>query len=915
MNYNITYNGKEYNKKDYENGFLVVDGVLVNVSDKAVKRDAIVLPEGIKTISGEAFDSCSFSSIKFPDSLESIPDWLFSNKQEIKSVEFGNGLKSIGTNSFYGTSITSIKLPDSLEHIANSAFAGCEKLKQVEFGKNLKTMGKWAFNRSGLESVELPDSLEVIDENTFSYCKSLKHVEFGKNLKEIKTEAFQTSGVENLKFPNSLRVIDKYAFSYCSGLKNVELNEGVTQIWDRAFYMCNISKLFLPKSLDVNKMAFDSNSIRSILFRSREQMNAFKLNFIEEIVVGGDIKTVSLDMFNNFKYSYLKSLVLEDGVEKLGNWALGTIRLNNLVLPKNIKELNISAFVNQKNIPKLEVPIYGTLTFDEMPVIIDNISFKITDSSKINFMLDESMDFVNSQFNVEQKQKFVNWMMKQCSCSFYHDGARNVHKAFDKLFNKEVKFVPSMDVLNNLPAEVFDRFYTNGNDIRWGKLVKAFELDKVDIRDERDCIRDILALYCCLGGFSADEGVSNKAFQFLTKKMIPCLKVFTYSPATEIHRMYGGVKIENEHNPMFAGFVMKFFNNNPYFLSRDEVDYFSIVHNNFKNIQAMYPYMGITGNERNSLFTPEFLMDNCLFAKYKNVEPEDMQFAEIIGRYGFSQHAFDEMKKVYHYAQKNKENFIIKADKDNSEDPVRYNFLKKDDPTGFVIGKITNCCQFYGGAGESCVLDGYVNPNAGFLVFESILKDENGNPKVKVNGKGEPILDEDGNVMYEKRILGQAYVWYDEDSKTICYDNIEVPTKVLEEFKRSEKSSIGLKVQDLLDAVKRSAEAVMDTMNADGEVRVKEVTTGEGWNDLVSQFRDFKRKTSDLATHDRQLFIDGNGDVAVGSGYSDANNAQYIIRSYEEHTDNLSTSIKSSIDEGKSICTNTLARTAGRAGA
>ena len=46
----------------------------------------------------------------------------------------------------------------------------------------------------------------------------------------------------------------------------------------------------------------------------------------------------------------------------------------------------------------------------------------------------------------------------------------------------------------------------------------------------------------------------------------------------------------------------------------------------------------------------------------------------------------------------------------------RFEVIDKLDPVGVVLGNITGCCQKLGGQAESCVIDGYNNPNSGFLV-------------------------------------------------------------------------------------------------------------------------------------------------------------------------------------------------------
>ena len=174
--------------------------------------------------------------------------------------------------------------------------------------------------------------------------------------------------------------------------------------------------------------------------------------------------------------------------------------------------------------------------------------------------------------------------------------------------------------------------------------------------------------------------------------------------------------------------------------------------------------------------------------------------------------------------------------------------MKKDDIMGFVLGELTNCCQSIGNNGETCVDDGYLNKNSGFLVFE------------------ESVVDNQGNLTGEKRILAQAYVWYDPQTSTVCYDNIEVPKSVLSELEKAGKK----KLIDLIYAVNKSAENIMIAMNKRGTF-VERVTTGEGANDL-------KKYLSKV--YDSEVYpIAKNRAEGV---YTDASKKQFIIKTYNK---------------------------------
>ena len=905
------YNGKQYSDSDFVNGLLIVDGVLVGVNNEAVKNGTIVVPEGVKIINALAFKDCKFDTVKFPDSLESVGKMAFFVCSQLKQVQFGKGLKSIGRDAFSESGLQTVKLPDSLESIEEYAFYKCKDLHQVEFGKNLKILGEESFKYSGVRKIKLPDSLEVVGKKAFEYCHELEHAQLGKNVKEIEEGAFGSSGITEIEFPKSLKTIKEGAFEHCNALMNMDFNEGLETIGSNAFYMCGLKRVSLPKSLKTTgDNCFDRVVVGEVIFTDEKQFYMVSyLPTIETVTLVGDIKKVDEEQLFEFTGN-INHLVLGDNIEELGktNGDLGYVR--DITFPSTIKSIWSSNFSHAH---KQDVTVTDCLVLDSINEFSEYVNVKITENTKFLFAdaTPEATDFINN-WDFAKRKKFFDWLLKQkhYNPKFDDNCAKNIQKVFSRLENKKIKFLPSIFMMSELPADKFDNFFANGNDVRWGKIVKLAGLD-VDPESYKSVnIPDAFRLYYALGGFSEDEAVSNRAYKFMTTELIPSLEGGVSSVGSSIHRIFGGIKTDGDYNPMFAGFVMKYYNGDPNFLSEDGISYFAEAHNSFKKLQEAYPYRGITGNEKRSLFTPEFIIKHCKSLSYVDVEKGNEVLADMVAKYGFDQQAFNEMQKVYNYAKQHKDTYVIKANKDDSNNPVRYNFLKKDDPSGFVIGKLTNCCQHYGGAGASCVDDGYLNSNAGFLVFEELKRDENGDPIIKYDIDDNPILDGDGNPVYETRILGQAYIWYDASSKTVCYDNIEVPTAVLDELRSNEESSKSLTFKDLLNAVERSANAVMNTMNADGTVRVKKVTTGEGYNDLVSAFKNYKRETANIPSHREQLYINVNGDVAPKyDGYTDADDAQYVIADYMEHTDKLANDIQDNIDEASIICSNTLART------
>jgi hypothetical protein len=83
-----------------------------------------------------------------------------------------------------------------------------------------------------------------------------------------------------------------------------------------------------------------------------------------------------------------------------------------------------------------------------------------------------------------------------------------------------------------------------------------------------------------------------------------------------------------------------------------------------------------------------------------------------------------------------------------------------DDPRALLLGKLTDCCQYYGGAGSSCVEYGITQENSGFYAI------------YKKGTQGEYDL-------YNDSIEGQSWAWISDDKRDLILDSFEPRTRDL----------------------------------------------------------------------------------------------------------------------------------------
>ena len=104
--------------------------------------------------------------------LETIPGEAFAHDANITAIRFNNKLSSIGDRAFLEAGATTIKLPDTVESIGSGAFRDSKLKGALQLPDSLKTLGDSAFNGcTGIEAVAIGPNLTTIPNDAFGGCK------------------------------------------------------------------------------------------------------------------------------------------------------------------------------------------------------------------------------------------------------------------------------------------------------------------------------------------------------------------------------------------------------------------------------------------------------------------------------------------------------------------------------------------------------------------------------------------------------------------------------------------------------------------------------------------------------------------------------------------------------------------------
>ena len=212
----------------------------------------------ITSLGDYPFYGCGeLTSIKFPNTLESIGESAFEDCEKLTSIDLSNtSLTSIDDNVFQGfSSLSSITLPKNLSSIGESAFDGCTSLTSIDLSNTaLTSIDDNVFQGfSSLSSITLPKNLSSIGESAFDGCTSLSSINLSEtSLSSIGLSAFyQCKALTTLTFPNTLSTIGESAFYGCTSLSSINLPEtSLSTIGESAFYGCtSLTSIVIPASI------------------------------------------------------------------------------------------------------------------------------------------------------------------------------------------------------------------------------------------------------------------------------------------------------------------------------------------------------------------------------------------------------------------------------------------------------------------------------------------------------------------------------------------------------------------------------------------------------------------------------------------------------------------------------------------
>lgn len=698
------------------------------------KLDNVNIPENVKVLKSETFNECSYlSTITLPNSLTSIEDKAFFNCTGLEEISIPDKVKSIGNNAFenclelrfvdfpknlteIGVScfencrrLSNFELSNKLKYIQDNAFKECKAITEITIPKSVEYIGAHAFeNCYSLQSANIDCNIPFLSDNTFSGCMELESVILPKNITSIGKKCFSDCELlEKVVLPDTLLSIDESAFEYCN-LKTLDIPESVEEIGAYAFLKCeNLTKVSLPENL---------TKIKNGVFQN--------CSSLKTINIPSNVKTIGAYAFG-FNKS-LKKLVLPVGLTEIFSSAFYDCpSLESINIPETVTKISDKAFEKCTNLKKLHIPnnvksfgdFRATFSFFEKCDDGFNLLQNETDKSIPLSSIKLNLAFLSRNWDKhemllrEQNNAnicyFYNTFLKEQSDQIIENFLNNHNFTFFKQLN-----IP--DVPENR-YELFNALYNlgtfltpiekDGKKIDYAQKIVGLLLEKE--RKGIAKISDIKRIFLTM----KNDGFKPEFTEFFLQNfddllgadvLIPGFTAWSYNEFENVQRTNTSNRgSQRQLKPTLEKFF-KYFSNSDFIGITEENKHIAKAIARFFTEQKSFEKALEIDKERIDKNTPNNILGYHLEEEYPL---NDNNPFEKIDRYVYD---------TQNLKVETLSNFIGIA---NNE--FTFDWLEKNDPQNFILGKLCTCCAHLEGAGYGIMRASIVDENVQNLVIRN----------------------------------------------------------------------------------------------------------------------------------------------------------------------------------------------------
>lgn len=359
---------------------------------------SLVVPEGVTAISERAFFHCEkLTEITLPSTLETIGASAFDACRALKAIVIPELITTIPTDLCNGCrALESVTLPSGVKVIEDGAFGLCDALKGITIPATINTIGEKAigygkynqpvagFTITGYRNSPAYDyatengfafvSLGYITSGVCGESVTWEYDEATETLSILGTGAMQDFSkdapapysaipYQSVVIADTVTRIGAYAF-YNSAVTDFEISEKITEIGERAIGYYTDENGDEAFDIVVSIIAYEDTAAHDyakangVTFVSLGRFIVTQgtlgegISWVYEpefktITISGEgkIKNFSADNLAEFADYDIESIVVQEGITAIGDYALATTKpYNNLFVAGTVMSIGKNAF-------------------------------------------------------------------------------------------------------------------------------------------------------------------------------------------------------------------------------------------------------------------------------------------------------------------------------------------------------------------------------------------------------------------------------------------------------------------------------------------------------------------------------------------------------------------------------------------
>lgn len=287
----------------------------------------VKIPNSVKKIDANAFYECQ-KVINTVNGIKYVDKWVVGADDTVANVTLAEDTRGIADYALSECiNMTSITIPEGVEVIGDFAFRDSDKLMSIIIPASVNYIGELALYYC--------DNLTTINvnENNKNYC-SIDNVLYNKDKTKIILYP-RTKADTNYTILTTVTVIGENTFGACKNLKSIVIPDSVTIIENGAFFNCTgLTSIEIPAGVkNIQDNAFQGCSNINTVYYKGILAGWCGIEFDKEYY-GGDSNPC---FYNAALY-------------------INGERLEQLIIPNTITQINASAFHGCSSITSVEIP-------------------------------------------------------------------------------------------------------------------------------------------------------------------------------------------------------------------------------------------------------------------------------------------------------------------------------------------------------------------------------------------------------------------------------------------------------------------------------------------------------------------------------------------------------------------------------